>query len=202
MPKKRSKFHTFVIAVITVLAAGLFLMTLVRAVWYSPDTEIQLPDDVSLGELVPPGEYADRLQIPKLNIDANVQDVGINAQGNMANPNNFTDVGWYKYGTVPGRRGSAVMAGHVDNALSLDGVFKRLGDLETGDEVFVIRNDGQRLRFIVEEIEIYDYKNAPVEKIFEQDDARRLTLITCEGTWLRDEQSYDKRLVVYTRLAS
>ena len=51
-----------------------------------------------------------RLIIPSLDIDTNVQHVGLAKSGNMAAPNNFTDVSWWKYGTVPGYRGSAVMA--------------------------------------------------------------------------------------------
>jgi hypothetical protein len=54
----------------------------------------------------------------------------------------------------------------------------------------------------VVEIEIYPYKDAPKEKIFAQNDMARLNLITCDGTWVKADKTYDERLVVYTKLVS
>jgi LPXTG-site transpeptidase (sortase) family protein len=145
-----------------------------------------------------------RLVIPKLGIDADVQHLGVTPHGLMAAPKNFTDVSWYKLGTVPGARGSAVMAGHEDNAISLDGVFKHLDELEVGDEVRVVRQDGSALRFrvIKKEIQPYNLTGPTLSEIFTRSDGRYLNLITCAGEWLPEAHTNDRRLIVYTELVS
>lgn len=140
------------------------------------------------------------LSIPKLDIESDVQRLGVTSTGLMAAPDNFTDVSWYKYGTVPGEVGSAVMAGHEDNAISLDGVFKHLNKLVPGDDVYVVTENGERLHFRVVGSEVYPYDKGPLEKIFATADKPRLNLITCAGDWLASAKTNDQRLVVYTEL--
>ena len=144
-----------------------------------------------------------RLLIPKLDIDADVINVGVTASGNMGVPRSLTDVAWYKHGTKPGEIGSAVMAGHEDNAISIDGVFKHLEDLEPGDSVYVRDTNGKVLRFVVEESVVYPYNlgGQELERIFHDRSGRLLNLITCTGDWLSEARTNDKRLVVFTRLA-
>lgn len=181
------------------LAAGvLFTNTLVGALFYNPDTEISIPVESSIP--LTPLQEPTRLRIPALSINTPVQHVGVNAKGNMAAPNNFTDVGWYKYGVVPGGDGSAVMAGHVDNGLALAGVFKRLSELKTGDEVLVERVDGSIATFVVTSSRRYPYNKVPTEIIFNPLGSARLNLITCEGAWVKALKTYDERLVVFTKL--
>ena len=142
-----------------------------------------------------------RLIVPTLGIDANVQYVTVNAKGNMGTPNNFTDVSWYKPGTEPGKVGSAVMAGHVDNGLSLAGVFKKLDTIQVGDDVYVQETNGTKLHFKVEKVTSYPYTEVPVQAIFTSSDgSKRLNLITCVGAWVPGQKTYDRRLVVYTKL--
>lgn len=200
---------------ISLIMIGIILaaVVLVRSTIFAPDTDIVVPANnatssvvagaiTSTRTTVPNSSFPVRLAIPKLGVDTDVQHVGVKSSGIMANPTNFTDVGWYKDGTVPGEAGSAVIAGHVDNALALDGVFKELDTLAAGDLVYVTRRDGQRVAFRVDRLEYYDYKNAPSTQIFTSTDGRaHLNLVTCAGTWIKAEQSYDKRLVVYTTLA-
>lgn len=190
------------IAIIMLAAGVVFVTTLVRATLYAPEHEVA---SSTLAALAPArqateGELPERLRIPALDVSAYVRHVGINEKGLMATPGNFTDVGWYKYGAVPGFVGSAVMDGHVDNALALDGVFKRLGDLQVGDEIFVDTASSTQLRFVVEEVALYKASEVPAERLFNAKDAARLNLITCAGDWAEDQEGYDKRLVVYARL--
>jgi LPXTG-site transpeptidase (sortase) family protein len=143
-----------------------------------------------------------RLIIPKLGIDTDVQRLGLTKKGNMAAPSNFTDVSWYKLGTVPGEVGSAVMAGHEDNAAGLDGVFKHLDELKEGDDVYVVNASGAKLHFQVTGTAVYPYNlsGAELKKVFAAADAARLNLITCAGTWIQSLKTNDKRLVVFTKL--
>lgn len=207
--------HTRDIAVwsfVTVLSAGLAVGVFYRASYGSPSIEIYPPaqaaEQVSTSTVTAvapptstpasaePGSYPVRLEIPTLGIDARVQRTGLKANGAMGTPTNFTDVAWYEPGTVPGQQGSAVIDGHVDNGLGLDGVFKRLSSIRVGDTVSVTDRDGTILNFIVTSIDYYDYQAAPVRLIFGEQGAARLRLITCEGDWVPGAKTYDRRLVV------
>lgn len=186
---------------VTALAVIVFATTLARAVLYVPSGEVA---SSTLEAMAPartalPSDLPQRLRIPTLSINATVQRVGIGKSGAMAVPTNFTDVAWYRLGTVPGVVGSAVMDGHVDNGLALAGVFKHLGEITVGDDVYV-DTATSTLHFVVTDIENYPYKDVPLEKVFLQHDTARLNLITCEGAWVQGEKTYDHRLVVYTQL--
>lgn len=144
--------------------------------------------------------WPSRLIIPNISVNANVQYVGINAKGGMGTPAGFSDVAWYKGGTIPGDTGSAVIDGHVDNGLGLSGVFKHLEDVHIGDDVYVVQNDGDKLHFRVIDVQLYPYDDAPSDAIFNRTDAAHLNLITCSGDWVGSEKTYNKRLVIYTEL--
>lgn len=188
------------IGVSTLFGAAVFLSTAV-ATWHVADTDVPAPQlawsDV---RTIAANDLPGRLRVPALGIDAPVQHVGVNAKGNMRAPNNFTDVGWYKYGTPPGSVGSAVIAGHVDNGLGLPGVFVQLEKIKIGDDLYVIQKDGDEFRFRVTEIQVYPYTRVPRDILFLRRDIARLNLITCEGAWVAGEKMYDQRLVVYSEL--
>lgn len=191
---------TYAVVVLALVGAIVFAGAFSRAFWYAPETEIELPDATksqATGDVALPA----RLHIPSLGIEAQVQHVGITAKGNMAAPSNYSDVGWYKYGTVPGTRGSAVIAGHVDNGLGLPGVFKKLRTLKAGEEFILETETGEELRFVIEDIQTYPYKEVSGTLLFNRDDVARLNLITCEGSWVGADRTYDERLVVFAKLA-
>lgn len=198
----RRRIARFFATGISLGAALIFATTAVSALWYAPDSEVPVPEFEGALELVSPEQYPTRLRIPALDIDAHMQELGINAKGNMATPNNFTDVGWYKFGTPPGLVGSAVVAGHVDNGLGLAGVFKNLSEIRIGDNIYIEKKDGEELRFVVTEMQVYPYTHVPRDILFSRRDVARLNLITCEGAWVAGERTYDQRLVVYAELVS
>lgn len=192
------RIFTFGVLTVTCVAAVIFSTTAARAFFYVPDAE--LPGPPTQAVATDPARAPQRLRIPSLQIDTTIQHVGVNKNGNMGTPSNFTDVAWYKYGPAPGDSGSAVIAGHVDNALSLSGVFKDLNQIEVGDRVYVEDATGRELVFEVTSVRTYPYDDVPTEILFNASGTRRLNLITCEGTWLKDKKTYDQRLVVFTRL--
>ncbi|MBX4189425.1 class F sortase [Candidatus Parcubacteria bacterium] len=141
------------------------------------------------------------LKIPSIDLDADVQYVGKTTKGTMSSPTNYTDAGWYRAGPVPGSVGSAVMDGHVDNGFALPGVFKHLSELQAGDDVYVVRNDGKKLHFKVTDVKIFPGASAPTDLIFSSSDGKaHLNLITCSGDWIKESKTYDARLVVFTTL--
>jgi LPXTG-site transpeptidase (sortase) family protein len=139
------------------------------------------------------------LRIPTLGIDTTVQWVGVDAEGRMGVPSNYTDVAWYERGPTPGTPGNAVIAGHLDSKTG-PAVFYRLEDLKPGDEIFVTAANGQEYRFIVTASEVYVADDAPVDRIFGTAVTPHLNLITCDGAFDRAIRQYDKRLVVYSEL--
>lgn len=193
-----TKATRFFILLGTLAALAVFTITIVGALFYSPQTEVSIPELDQ--QRATPLHQPVRLIVPSLMIDAAVQHVGVTAEGNMAVPSNFSDVGWYKYGVVPGGAGSSVLAGHVDNGLRLAGVFKRLNELQEGDEVVVERADGERVIFVVIGQRTYPYNEVPTEIIFNPSGSPRLNLITCEGAWVQALKTYDERLVIFTKL--
>ncbi len=157
-----------------------------------------LQEESSIGEFGKPTH----LSIPSISVEAKVQLVGLTPSGSMGIPTNFTDVGWYKYGIVPGEVGSAVIDGHVDNALGLKGVFKYLKNVKIGEEVVVTDVKGNEHTFIVREVDSYRYDDAPTEDIFHESDRRLLRLITCGGKWIQSAKTYDTRVVVTAEYVS
>lgn len=194
--------NRFIVLAITLASLAGFGYTLVHALYIAPEQGNFMPTTTPVVTSNRPAEEPSRLVIPAIGVDANIQYVGVNAKGNMGVPNNFTDVAWYKYGTAPGERGSAVIDGHVDNGLALPGVFKHLDAVKIGDGIEVSTKEGSALRFAVDEIDTYPMDAVPLDKVFNRDDTARLVLITCTGAWVKEAKTYDTRLVVYAHLVA
>lgn len=140
-----------------------------------------------------------RVSIPSIDVDASIVSVGITSGGNMAVPVKYEDVGWYRYGPVPGGIGNSVIAGHLDTGTGKPAVFYRLSQLTVGDRVYIEDAEGNKSAFAVREIRLVDYENPPLEEIFGKSaDGMHLNIITCDGTWIPELKMYDKRLVVFT----
>ncbi len=137
-----------------------------------------------------------RVVIPAINLDTDVLQMGKEKNGEMSVPSGKSnDVGWYKYGTIPGNVGSAVFDAHVFAA------FADLNKLKEGDEIFVITETNQKLRFVVGETEVYKLGKLSADTLFHQKDAKRLNLITCAGKLTKDKSTYTHRLVVFATFA-
>lgn len=180
------------IFLITGIAALIFIAVLVHAVFYSSVNDLTVPSAAHISS----NKYPTNLSIPVLNIHAKVQQVGVTANGKMAVPANFTDVGWYRYGTVPGQHGSAVIDGHVDNGLAFPGVFVNLYKLKPGDDIYVTMNNNTVLHFVMTASQAYDKNYNDTNNIFNDKSGKLLKLITCTGSWLPTERTHSQRLVV------
>ncbi len=142
-----------------------------------------------------------RLKVPSLGIDAQVEEVGRKADGTMGTPSDFANVGWWGEGQRPGEEGNAVFDGHVNNGLTKPGVFEHLSRIKKGDYITVSSAEGHTKVYEVTEITLYETDQAPLAKIFAKKGPSQLVLITCDGAWVDDEQTFDKRLVVVARPA-
>ncbi len=170
-----------------------------------PDPSDAAPDpqDAAPPTPPPPSPPPARLIIPRIGVDARVVPLGEDATGAMASPDNPRDVGWWDEGTSPGDAGSAVLDGHVDFANYGAAIFWNLHLLVPGDTVQVVSTEGQTLTFVVSEVTTFDAAdNSNIDEIFRRDDQPRLNLITCAGTFNPRTHNYDKRIVVFTTLAT
>jgi len=140
-----------------------------------------------------------RIEIPKLNVDAVIEDVGRIENGQMGVPQNPDNVGWFEPGVKPGAQGNAVMAGHIDS-LTGPSVFYDLEKLKQGDEIIVHGKDDEAIRFVVTKTETYPRNDSPVDDIFGFNYSSGLTLITCTGEFNRKAKTHEERFVVYTEL--
>ncbi|MBI3888700.1 class F sortase [Candidatus Nomurabacteria bacterium] len=188
----------FLVKIATVTALLIFTVTLVGAVYYNPDG-IPLPKGSSSTTKRSASLYPVHISIPKIKVDTSVVQVGVTQKGNMATPSDFSEVGWYKYGTIPGQKGSAILAGHVDNGLAFPAVFSNLKNLKNGDSIYVTTKKNKRLRFVVTGAKVYDF-NASAKAIFNDKSGTLLKLITCSGNWVSEYKTHDKRLVVTAQL--
>jgi sortase (surface protein transpeptidase) len=142
-----------------------------------------------------------RVQIPKLTVDTHVIYEGLTKDGNMSVPSNVVDVGWYKYGSLPGINGTAVLAGHLDGLRGEPGVFANLSKLAAGDTILVTESTGLTVSFVVREKRSYPQNEQPAE-VFTSKSGSHLNIITCTGSWDKSEHRFAERLVVFADKAS
>src|SRR3989344_4887562 len=199
--KNKKTFYTAGLTILAILVLG---VVLARGFFFAPSDEVDLPASVekslTQGKNLVEKKSEDplspkRLRIHTIKVNAEVTHVGFTKKGKMATPRSFGDVGWFRYGTLPGDAGSAVIAGHLDNGFALPAVFNHLEDLKEGDDIYVDTFGGKTIHFVVEGSKTYEYK-APTEEIFNQKDEARLVLITCTGSWIPGERTHRERLVV------
>ena len=188
-----------------VVAAAIVLWRTFTASALLYDTKGALLEDMtatSTRNVVASSTVPARLSIPALDINAPIQKVGLNANGAMSAPTKYSEVAWYMNGTIPGNKGSAVLAGHLDNGLGLAGVFKNLTKIKVGDEIYVKDSNGPLMKFSVNDIRTIDYNDIDGNLIFApEDDKSLIRLITCGGKWMPERKTYDKRVVITAELA-
>jgi sortase (surface protein transpeptidase) len=137
-----------------------------------------------------------RLAVPALGVDTTVDPVGVAPDGQMEIPEDVDRVGWYRFGPAPGEDGSAVLAGHVDDAEQGLGVLATLRRASVGDEVRVTDDEGTTTRWRVVSREVISKQALPLENLFRRDGPPRLTLITCGGPFLPEYRSYRDNVIV------
>lgn len=145
-----------------------------------------------------------RLVIESLGVDAPVIEMGLDENGIPRVPFNGQDIAWYNFSSPPGAGSNAVFAGHI-NWEGAPGVFAGLDDLQAGDTVRLISEDGSEYAYEV-------FANFPVDpydddslKVMDPTPTDTVTLITCGGSWIPDPSerfggSYTNRMIVQARL--
>ncbi|MFI8227730.1 class F sortase [Streptomyces sp. NPDC085900] len=147
-----------------------------------------------------PPSPPDRIRIPSIRVDAPLMGLGLTRSGSLGVPpaGEKNLAGWYEAGTTPGETGTAIVAGHVDNA---DGpaVFYDLGAVKKGSAIDVDRRDGSTARFTVDAVEVYKAAGFPDQKVYGAADRPELRVITCGGGYSRST-GYQGNVVVFAHL--
>ena len=129
-----------------------------------PGPSVRLPEGIIVRLPAPR-----QLLVPKLGLDVPV----LPTSHNLAEWETAADaVGWLTGTANPGERGNLVLAGHND---ARGAVFARLEELEPGDEVVVVSDDG-RFRYVVARSQVLPPNLRA--SLYPSIDARA-TLVTC-----------------------
>ncbi|MGP9020959.1 class F sortase [Streptomyces sp. BR1] len=151
------------------------------------------------GDALAPSEPV-RIRIPAIRVDAPVLPLGLAGDGSLAvpPPGKSDSAGWYKDGTAPGAVGTAVMAGHVDDARG-PAVFYALGVLKKGARVEVVRRDRGTAVFTVDAVEVFGNDGFPNRRVYGAVGRPELRVITCGGGF-SEASGYRGNVVVFAHL--
>ncbi|MEU8778239.1 class F sortase [Streptomyces sp. NPDC048606] len=147
-----------------------------------------------------PGSPPVRIRIPSLRVDAPLAGLGLERDGSLEvpPPARADLAGWYRDGTTPGASGTAVVAGHVDDAGG-PAVFYHLGALRRGASIEVAREDGRTAVFTVHAVEVHDARAFPDERVYGPSPRAELRVITCGGGF-SPRTGYQGNVVVFAHL--
>jgi len=187
-----------------------------------PGAPLAVPDalaaediDLRSGPVAVPLE----LQMPSLGVNAPVTGVGITPDDVMDAPTGpakdpvWQRAFWYRGSAVPGAPSTALIAGHV-SGLGSPGVFAHIDALTPGDPIVVHdTRSGLEVRFSVTGSKSFPLDETTDPAVLDQiygagpvagtppqpsaDGLSHLTLITCAGTFRKQDGTHDRRLVVF-----
>lgn len=139
------------------------------------------------------------VSIAALDVTSEIVVLGLEDDGAMEVPQGAHLAGWYEGSPTPGELGPSVLAAHVDWA-GEPGVFHDLEELEIGDEIAVLREDGSVATFRVGSVDTFAKADFPVDAVYADIDHAGLRLITCGGSFDERTGDYEDNLVVFAEL--
>ena len=172
----------------------------VRATPSGHEEPVPAPATTPLPEVAPPT----RIIIEKMGVDAPIITLGLDANRRPEVPNDPYVVTWYDFSAKPGQGSNAVFSGHVDwtvNGQPVTGVFWGLRELQEGNVVKLILEDGSELRYRVTDNVAVAYDDPQGLESMYPTPNDVITLISCGGTWVPDTSmplggDYTHRVVV------
>jgi sortase (surface protein transpeptidase) len=135
--------------------------------------------------------------VPSVGISAPVIPLGLQSNGEIEVPSDFSDAGWREAGPEPGERGAAMMTAHVDSRSSGPAAFYSLKNVERGSDIRVRRKDGSTVVFTAERMEVVPKDNFPTSRVYGRTRLPTLRLVTCGGPFNSAERHYRDNIIVY-----
>jgi hypothetical protein len=141
-----------------------------------------------------------RVRIPSIGVDSGLESLTRDATGWIQPPVDFGSAGWYRDGVVPGQKGPAVIAGHIDSAVG-PAVFYDLAGLPDGAEVVVDLSDGSTATFVVDGRIQVPKNDFPTEEVYGPTPDAQLRLVTCGGVFDDSTGHYEDNVVLFATQA-
>jgi hypothetical protein len=144
-----------------------------------------------------------RLSIASIGVYAPFTPLSLGSDGRLQPPpeDNANLAGYYADGPMPGERGSAIVAGHVDTKTG-PAVFLLLSLLKKGATADITRADGVTATFRVDSVETFAKDDFPDQRVYGDTPDAELRIITCGGTFDHAKQDYQDNVVVFAHLES
>lgn len=140
------------------------------------------------------------LEIESLNLELDLEQVGVDSDGVMETPKEWNNAGWYYKAAQPGEIGNLIVNGHYDNRYGGPAAFYKLKQAKEGDIVEIKDSYGRLFNYRVIELQYVDVNDPNRLKVLEDQEGKStLTLITCGGVYIQGS-GYNKRLVVKAEL--
>ncbi|MDK3256792.1 class F sortase [Blastococcus capsensis] len=140
------------------------------------------------------------VRVDAIDVDARVVPLGLDADGHLEVPDDFSAAGWWEGGAEPGEAGPTVVVGHVDSYQG-PAVFHRLRDLEVGDEIVLTVEGGESVSYRVTGTQEVPKDEFPTEAVYGTTPGPTLRLITCGGPFDRTARSYLNNTIVFADLS-
>jgi LPXTG-site transpeptidase (sortase) family protein len=118
----------------------------------------------SVAKVLP--NHPKRIVLPTIEAEGLIQRVGLDQNGQVTSPDNIHLAGWFTNKPIPGDKGVALIAGHIQG-ISLPGVFSNLENLKPGDKFQVELGDKSKREFEVVSVKSYDTEKY-AENLFKQ----------------------------------
>ncbi|MDQ1568394.1 MAG: hypothetical protein QOF96_3274 [Actinomycetota bacterium] len=141
-----------------------------------------------------------RVEIAAVGVSALVGPLGLNRDGTLEVPADFSRAGWYTGRPTPGEAGPAIIVAHRASRRG-PGAFWKLPDVQPGQEIVITRTDGRRVRFTVDRVEQHRKAAFPTGAVYGPTPENTLRLVTCGGPFepaLGDH--YRDNVIVFARM--
>lgn len=137
--------------------------------------------------------------IPAIDVSAPVIPLGLNRDGTLEVPVDFSDTGWFTQGPEPGEPGAAVIAGHLDSR-SGPAVFYRLSELRVGEMIKIRLQDRSTVRYVVDSMIRVPKSGFPTNRVYARTKQPTLRLITCAGKLNRSTGHHPDNYIVFASI--
>lgn len=138
------------------------------------------------------------IKIPKINVEARIERIGVNKGSELQAPQNIFDAGWYDATAKPGEIGASLMTGHSTGPTKR-GVFYSIGSLETGDLIQVERGDKQVITYSVIKVVTYEADKVDMSALLATVDKTKagLNLLSYSGAYNVTTNHFESRVAIF-----
>jgi hypothetical protein len=138
------------------------------------------------------------ITVPSLGIYARVIEVGVTKSDAVGTPSNCYDTAWFNQSAKPGQNGATLIDGHVLCPVH-GAVFTQLKNIQDGAQIIITMGDNSTYSYTVRSTSIQNKDTINVNNLIKSIDPNKqgLNLITCTGTYLPKEETFNNRFIVY-----